>query len=281
MAFSLAMKLSYKNMKINWLATLGLLIIFWALEIFSFAATYNLPAFILLIVLTAALTIYRSEYGLLALLAELFIGSMGHLFYIELGEARLPLRVGMFAAFMSVFSGQFVWQLIKERSKSVYWRALSSFSGWRWYGLLGVAILVAILNAYWRQNEPAFIFSDLNGWLYLFIIVPLVAIYSQASESAMSRLRTLFIAGVFWVSLKTLFVLFMFAHEAIVAPALYYWLRRIIGGEVTVGVAGWPRVFIQGQVFVVIAYLATFWLRPNVKKVRDIFSLEYLSYLFA
>lgn len=266
-------------MKINWRIFGGLAIAFFALEIFSFAATYNLPAFILLVIATAVLTAYRSEYGLLVLLSELFIGSMGHFFYLELQEARLPLRIGMFAALMSVFSIQFIWQIFKKRGQSVYWQSLSSFKGWRPYFLLAGVIFIAFLNAWWQGNNPGIIFSDLNGWLYLSIIIPVVAVYGQPAAGALERLKTIFLASVLWLSVKTLFILFIFAHDASVAPALYYWLRRILGGEVTVAVAGWPRVFIQGQVFVVIAYLLVFWLRPTLENLKGLFTKKQLPAL--
>jgi len=264
-------------MNINWRVIGLIFILFFALEIFSFGAVYYLPVFIILVLLTAGLTIYKLEYGLLAVVSELLIGSMGHLFYLEIGSGRIPLRMGMFAAFLLVFFIKFLVQLIKHRAASRYFQAWKSFTGRRVYawlaGFTGLALVVAVLKGHNFSN----IFSDANAWVYLILIFPAVVVYGQYDSNKLARLKNFFLAGVIWLSLKTLFILFIFSHNTEVAAAIYYWLRRILGGEVTAATATWPRVFIQGQIYPAIAFFLVLWSRPQTEKIKAFFNRDNLS----
>lgn len=266
------MKIDRRQIGWAWLA-------FLALEIISFNGSYNAVAFGILVASAFALTIWRTEYGLLLLFGELFIGSMGHLFYLDFDGTRLPIRIGLFVAVMTVYGLKLVIQLIQEKGRARYWRQLVGFPGRRPYLFLFGAIAIGLIVAFVRQNSPASIFDDANGWIYFLVLFPALAVYSEAGPDAAGRLKNLFLAAAAWLSLKTLFILFMFAHNASLAPALYYWLRRILGGEVTVGASGWPRAFIQGQIYCGLAYLLAFWLRPVPEKMRDFFRPRSLALL--
>ena len=263
-------------MNINWRLIFMMLVIFLTLEILSFGAVFYLPIFIILVALTAVLTAYRLEYGLLAVLAELLVGSMGHLFYLDVGAGRVPLRIGMFAAFFGVFLLFFVFQLIKERSRSPYWLAWRNFPGRRIYSWLAGFVTLSLCIALLRGNDLSFIFKDFNAWLYFALVFPAVAVYGQTDQGKWSRLQAVFLAGAVWLSLKTLFILFIFAHNTEVAAAIYYWLRRILGGEVTMVTAGWPRVFIQGQIFSAIAFFLAFWLGLSDRRERGFLKADNL-----
>lgn len=263
-------------MSINWRVVGLLFILFLALEILSFGASFYLPIFIILVLVTAGLTIYKLEYGLLAVLAELLVGSMGHLFYLEAGDSRIPLRIGVFGALLIVFLAKFLIQLIKQRSQAEYWQAWVSFGGKKIYAWLAGFVLLSLGLAFLKGNNLSYIVRDFNAWLYFALIFPAVAVYGRSDEVKLGRLKTIFLAGAAWLSLKTLFILFIFAHNAEVAAAMYYWLRRILGGEVTVATAGWPRVFIQGQIFPAIAFFLVFWTRPLVGKLKDFLKRDNL-----
>jgi len=264
-------------MKINY-KQIGLIMIgFLALEIFSFGAVFNPSIFWLLVLAAAALTVYRTEYGLLIILAELFIGSMGHMFYLEIDGGRLPIRIGLFGVFMLVFGIKFLYQLLRERSRARYWEKLKDFSGGRFFLILAAFVVISLGNAFLGGNELQLIFNDFNAWPYLFLVIPLTVVYGSADQEKFERLKTWFLAGALWLSLKTLFVLFIFTHDASVADAIYYWLRRTLGGEVTVAIAGWPRVFIQGQIFSGIAFLLVFWLRPVADRFKDLFNRDNIG----
>lgn len=263
-------------MSINWRAIGLIFILFLALEIFSFGASFYFPIFLILALLTAGLTIYKLEYGLLVVITELLVGSMGHLFYLETGAGRISLRIGMFTAFLAVFFLKFIIQIINERSKSEYWLAWQAFRGRKVYAWLAFFVVLSLGLAFLRGNNSAFIISDFNAWAYFILIFPAALVYGQSDESKLQRLKHLFLAGTIWLSLKTLFILFIFAHNTEVAAAIYYWLRRILGGEVTVATAGWPRVFIQGQVFPAIAFFLIFWTGPINKRIQDFFKRDNL-----
>ena len=60
-------------------------LVFLFLDLLSYIAFFNLDllkiSFLIIVLAGAALTIYKLEYGILILLAELLIGSKGYLFY--------------------------------------------------------------------------------------------------------------------------------------------------------------------------------------------------------
>ena len=70
------------------------------IEIISFLAHQNYLlnyfTFFILIGLTFILSIKKLEWGIYILLTELFIGSKGYLFFIEIFDFRLSLRIGIF-----------------------------------------------------------------------------------------------------------------------------------------------------------------------------------------
>ncbi|MFA5131163.1 MAG: O-antigen ligase family protein [Patescibacteria group bacterium] len=256
------MNLSLKNKKIY--LYLG---IFALIELISYFAwqipVLNLSAFCLIIAGAVILSIYRLEYGLLLILAELFIGSMGHLFVYSSGAFSISIRMALWALVLLIFTFKFITQLIKRGKNSPYLKSLMSFYGAKHFLLLAIFVLVGIANAYFRGHSLNLIFSDVNSWLYWLLILPLAVIYHPDNKRTWQNLIDLFLSAVIWLSLKTLFLLFVFTHNLSAAPEIYLWLRRSLVGEMTPTASGWPRVFIQGQIFSGIALFMLFWM--NVK----------------
>ncbi len=261
--------------------------VFALIEIISYFAwqlpSLNLAAFALIMAGTIALSIYRLEYGLLIVLAELFIGSMGHLFVYSSGSFSLSVRMAIWATILLIFAFKFIGQLIKRGKDSPYLNRLKSFYGGKHFLLLGIFILIGLANAYLRGHGLALIFSDFNAWLYWFLIFPLAVVYCRENKPVWQNLGNLFFAAAIWLSLKTLFLLFVFTHNLNAAPEIYLWLRRSLVGEMTPTASGWPRVFIQGQIFSGIALFITFWLK--IKKYGANFFAKpimlFLTALFA
>ncbi len=243
-----------------------------ALSFLTFAQPFlNGAILISLGLAVVVLSAYRLEYGFLALVSELLIGSMGHSFFINLDGGQLPLRIAIWGAFMGVFAIKFLIQSSRQGKNSSYIQNLKSFSEKRSFFILAIFVAIALVGGLIRGHALGIIFSDFNAWLFFLLIIPAVAIYGGREEEKFVRLKTIFLAGVFWMSLKTLVFLYIFTHDAAIAPEIYNWLRRTLNGEMTPTNAGWPRIFIQGQIYSGSAFFLCFWASQANFKIKDIF----------
>ncbi len=259
------------------------LIIFLIIELLSFSALFlpivNQLVFWILVIITLALTIYKLEYGLLMVLAELFVGSLGHLFFITVDSHQLSIRIALWLVVMLVFSGKLIIQLIKERLHSSYFQSLKKFSAWKIIGILFLFILLGVINGLWRHNNLSIIFLDVNAWLYFLLIFPAIVVYSEREKAVIARLRLVFLGGTIWLSLETLFLLFVFTHKSALSAEIYIWLRKTIVGEVTPTLTGWPRIFIQSQFFSAIAFFMVLWFQTIKLKFKNFFHTQNLLIL--
>ncbi len=242
---------------IIWLAA------FLVIETWSWLSLYGgWPGWVaigLLALATFGLALYRLEYGSLIVVAELFIGSMGHLFVLPTSGPAISLRMALWAALMLAFSYRLLAQLIKSGRKSEYYASLRAFSAGKYFWLLFFFILVGLMNGLSHGHPLTAIFLDFNAWLYFSLLFPLVVAFSRKDQESFRQLKALFIASAIWLSFKTLGLLFVFTHNLSFAPDAYLWLRRTLVGEMTATKTGWPRIFIQGQIFALIAWFLFFW----------------------
>lgn len=261
---------------------LSYLSIFFIVEVLSYLSLinsdFNLIIFIVLVLFCLVLSIYRLEYGLLMVLTELFIGSMGHLFVISFVSVQLPIRMALWSVVLIVFLFKFVQQLIKDKTASEYLIKLKEFSFKKYFILLAVFIFIGLINAYLRGHALGLIFSDFNAWLYWLLLLPAVAVYGNMDERLFKNLKTVFLASAIFLSLKTLFLLFVFTHNLSFSSNIYNWLRKTLVGEMTPSLSGWPRIFIQGQIYCGVALFLTFW--QSLRKPKNILNI-FLAMLFA
>ncbi len=252
----------------------------WSFLVFA-RPFFNGAMLAILSLAVIALSVYRLEYGFLALVSELFVGSMGHLFFINLSAGQLPLRIAIWSAFMAVFAVKFLVQLFKQGKEGSYLKNLKGFGEKRALFILGIFIIISLVNGLVRGHALGLIFSDFNAWLFFLLIIPAVAIYGNREEEKIARLKTVFLAGALWMSLKTLIFLYIFTHDAAIAPEIYNWLRRTLNGEMTPTSAGWPRIFIQGQIYSGVAFFLCFWMSQASFKIKEIFKRTNILFLLA
>ena len=212
------------------------------------------------------ISIWRLEYGFLALIGELLIGSMGHLFFMNFPAGQLPLRIAMWCAFMAVFAVVLLIQIIREGKRSQYLESFKQFGAKNYFLALGVFIIAALVSGLVRGHSLSVIFSDFNSWLFFLLVFPAIAIYGGRETGRKSRLRDIFLAGAIWMSVKTLIFLYIFTHDCAIAPDIYTWLRKTLTGEMTPTGSGWPRIFIQGQIYAGIAFFLVFWKKLPAKR---------------
>ena len=193
---------------------------------------------ILLIVLVASC--YRLLFGVAVVFGELVIGSQGHL----LGQLRLGL-------FLVVFLAGIIW-IIRERRV-----ALLQTRYWKWYLALGCVLSIAVLTALWHGNNLTYLFLDLNGYLFIAMIVP----FTQAlrTETDLKNLLAVFWAGLTILFIETIVILFVFSHQAAFQyylPELYRWLRDFRLAEITTQENNFTRIFFQSHLYVLFGFIA-------------------------
>lgn len=259
---------------------------FIAIDVLSYLALLssglNKVIFIILTLACFLISIYRLEYGLLMVLAELIIGSMGHMFVFSLGGYNLPIRMALWGVVMAVFSVSFVWQLIKKGKESRYLKKIKDFSLLKYFILLAFAAVIGLINAFLRGHAFGLIFNDFNSWLYWLLLFPAIVVYSRGKaeerdKKIFDNLKIIFFSGAIFLSLKTLFLIYIFTHNISFSSEIYTWLRKTLVGEMTPTLSGWPRVFIQGQIFSGVAMFLVFWQSLKIKKEEYGKSIGYIA----
>jgi len=223
-------------------------------EIISFAGylfpAINAPAFFIIILLALALSLYRLEYGLAILLAELFIGSKGYLFYFTSNGLTISLRIALWLIIISVWLGQTINSWIKNKKLEINFCHSSYFS---YFVILFLFIFWGIINGWLNHNEPSNLFFDFNSWLYFALIFPFFSGFNKPER--LKLLGQVFVAATVWLSIKTLFLVFTFSHNFIIALfGLYPWIRDSGVGEITQVQGGFWRVFFQSHIFVLLGF---------------------------
>jgi len=269
------MKISKQDLK----QTLFLIALFLGLELVSLNGFFwpglNQAAFFILALLALIISLYKLEYGLIFILIELVIGSKGYLFYLPLtNEGLLSIRIVAWALFMLVFFGKFAYQLLRQQKNSVYLQNILQFKFIKPYALLFVTIVLGLISALIYQNSLTNIFLDFNAWLYFLLLIPLIAL-----KPDFKRLIKFLSAAVIWLSLKTLILLFIFSYNFSFSLQVYAWLRKTLVGEMTM-LGAWNRVFIQSQIFSIIAYFYWLFSIANYQKLKDLFRREKLIPFF-
>ena len=236
---------------------------FIVLELLSYFSLFNplvnQVTFGVLIVATFLVALYKLEYGWLIVLGELFIGSMGRLFVVEISGFTLSLRMALWLVILTVFVGKLIHDWFKNKQAGAYFQALKNFKPGKYFLILALLIIIGLVNAYARGNDLLLIFNDFNGWLYYLLLLPAIIVYAPANKNSEKNLKTLFISAAVWLGIKTFLLLYVFTHNLSFSSEVYFWLRKTLVGEMTATLSGWPRIFIQGQIFAAAALFLVFW----------------------
>jgi O-antigen ligase len=236
--------------------------------------------FLTILLLTLITSLKKLEYGLYILLAELFIGSKGYIFYFDFGGMSISLRIGLFLVILGVWVLRFFVSFRAKRSevekshrspypqceilqqardsrftnfKELFNRLKSDDNKIKIYSLLFIFIIFGFLWGIVRGNGFHNVFFDFNGWLYFALIFPIAdAIKSREQIENIFQILT---ASVAAITIKTFFLLYIFSHQIeIAARPLYRWLRKFLIGEITLMDNGFHRIFFQSQIYVLIGF---------------------------
>lgn len=229
-------------------------------ELFSFFGwllpEFGYLCFFTILLLTLVLSIKKLEYGIYILLAELFIGSKGYLFSLDIGETTISLRMGLFLIILVIWfvSNLKNWKIIEsfKSAKSFYWLAAVVLWGFVW-GLI-------------QGNNFGNVFLDFNNWIYFLLVFPVFQVIKN-NNGFIKNILSILTASVVWIGIKSLYLLYIFSHELSWAlPEAYKWVRDTLVGEVTFAGNGFWRVFIQSQIYSLILFFILL-VRKNIKEI--------------
>ncbi|MBU1036938.1 O-antigen ligase family protein, partial [Patescibacteria group bacterium] len=220
------------------------LLSFWGQQV----KLLNTTVFLLIILITFLVSLIKLEYGLFVLLAELFVGSKGYLFFLDIAGASISLRMGLFIVIMAIWFYQF----LKTRQTNFF--SLNNKFLY-YYLVLFLFLLIGLINGLAHQDFNN-VFFDVNGWLF-FALVP-VFFEVISSTSVMRKVLTVLLVAVSYLSLKTLAVFVIFSHQLLPLRALYKWIRDSGVGEITLAGENVYRIFFQSQIYVLAGFFIVF-----------------------
>ena len=206
-------------------------------------------------------------HGIMLAFTEIFVGGHGHLIESSLFGFSVSIRIVIFASVMLAWFGLFV-------TKKVSFK-FNTFRDVPWLLLLSAIALGTVIG--FTQNEFGKAFDDMNGYLTILYLLPVISI--TWNQKLKRELLQVLSASVVWLVFFTLLLSFLFAHlDGKTLSHVYTFVRdsRLAeitlqtvsndNGEVTsslgaklIGSDGyWYRIFMQSQLFVVVALSVLF-----------------------
>jgi len=245
------------------------LIIIEVISLLSFKnSPYDIIAFLVIILLTLFLSLKKLEYGLFILLAELFVGGKGYLFAIDFNGTQLSIRMGLFL----VIIGVWLYQKYKNKQyKPRYFNHLLNknkiFS--LSYVILIVFIGIGVIKGL-LQNDFNNTFFDFNAWIFFLLFI--IFIDQIKSLRQIKQITSIFFAAIFWLSLKTIIVLYLFSHSFVfIGDPFYKWLRDTGVGEITYISGNIYRIFFQSHIFILLGFFILFTIFIYLIKDKKVF----------
>lgn len=222
----------------------------------------NTATFFLIGVLTFVLSLRFPFAGLCIVATEIVIGSFGYLFYFQVHDTRISVRIAIFAA---VF---LAWLIRRFRFRTLYFFKNPLIKP---IIALGIIVSFGILLGIAHGNGLSAVFNDANS--YLFFLLLLVISDIVFSKNDFKKLFIVISAACTWVIIKTYLVLVYFSHvsdESLIKFA-YRWLRVTRIGEITAVVGSVSRIFFQSHLWIVFAMvIAAFVLISYVRRKNSL-----------
>lgn len=248
----------------------------------------NNIGFFIVVALFFAISIYNIEYGLYVVLSELFIGSFGRLFAINVFGFSLSIRIALWFVFLLIWFTKEIINLRKNKGelKSIFCIKSDNNQVLYTFFALFIFVFLGIINGFLNQPSISQVFLDFNGWLYFALLFPIFKIFENKKN--IETLLQIIIYSAIWISLKTFFILFIFSHNSsYLALELYAWIRDTRIGEITRMQGGFFRVFMQSHIFVIVAFflvlslLTKNYLQDNKKFNKHFFLHYFLVIIFS
>ncbi|MAF24765.1 hypothetical protein CL634_04235 [bacterium] len=253
------MSLFNKTFKVALLAMVGV-------ELLSLIAHLAWPGlnqivFFLIFAATLILSWRDIRVGVLIVLGELMIGSLGQLFTAQILNTSISVRTALFTAVFLVWLVKYTQKTISSR-KIIH---LLSKSQIRFEAyLLTLPILYGTLLGLIRVGFSQSYF-DFNSWLF-FLLAP--AFWEAfVDKNMIQRSIQVLTAAAIWVGVKTWALLITTSLGIVkIGDSIYNWVRDTRVGEITHIQESLYRIFFQSHIFSLIAILVFLAILHGVKK---------------
>ncbi len=217
--------------------------VYVALRILSLATYHSVLANQIIAGIIIASFLYlcvkNTRLAFVILVAEFLLDGAGHFFELH----GLLLRTW----FLGIFGVTWIISLLKEK------KLLASFSALPRIFLfqimsLGLVILFAILNGFFRGNTPIYILQDAILYLFVFLVFPAITFYPEIKK----YFPNLFKAFIVGSGIFSLFSFFYYSSGiGILRDTYYHWFRNVAGGKITDLGDNFFRIVLSEHLFIV------------------------------
>lgn len=192
-------------------------------------------------------TAYKLEWGIIILLAELIIGSKGYIFSLSFDGIEVSIRIALWLIVLSFWLGRAVRTWRVQFCQSKFFKP---------YALLAVVIVWAFVWGLVRHDNFGAVFFDVNNYFYFALIFPLYD--ALLDQQARRRMLAVIIAAVFWLTIKTILLFYVFSHSfPWLRLDIYAWSRQRLLAEIAATGSELPaRIFAQSQIFILFGLFA-------------------------
>ena len=236
------------------------IVLFFAMYVLSFLGYYapllRELTFLFIILITSIIAWHKTWWGVLIILAELLVGSQGHLFDVQLTYMTLSIRMGLFLTLLTVI---FIKTLVSLKNNTHLWlQRLNASIPQYWYVfLLFVSIVWGIIWGIYQKNNPLSLYQDANGYFYFLLLPVFAKAFYPFTQIKKRGLLTLTTSAVVFQGIVSLILLFSYGHLAIfwrLLMPLYTWFRDIRLIEVGIFNDNMYRIFMQSHIWTLIIF---------------------------
>ena len=208
----------------------------------------------LIIISVLIVSLKNINYGLILVLAELFIGSQGYLFSLTIEGTRISLRMALWIIVMTVW---FANEVREYRNNKQYLIRYQSLPYLRQLISIALVLGLGVIIGSVYNNDSSFFFLEAKRWLYIFILLPLLISFKLKED--IEKLITVLVGAVIVLCLHSVALVYIFSHGFIpLVYNIYAWMRFDLLGEITLSAGGFYRVFMQSHIFLLPALGVSF-----------------------
>ncbi len=254
---------------------LALIVIVYALSALGFSEPLIATiSFCLIVAVVLVLSFIDLQYGVYAVLLELFVGGHGHLFDLFLGNFVLSLRMGIFLAVFVAWCFKLVQLAFSGRS---FWKSellcfLRRENFFVWYIFLFALASIGLFEGFIFKNSLKLIFADINGWFFYALVVVFFAVSKKLKErQSLELIMQLLSAALVWHFISSVVLEIIFSHKddfwLIYKPftgIVYKWLRDLRLFEIGAFQARFYRIFSPSFLTSALGFLVFLWVSLGV-----------------
>lgn len=194
-------------------------------------------------------TLYKLEWGVCIVFAELAIGSLGKLFVLPMNGGQLSIRIVLWLIIMSIWLAQVV------RTRRISFLQSQFFKP---YFILAAVLIWGTVWGLVRGHGFGSVFFDVNNYLYFLLIFPVYEVLSRRDKTRLvSNISTVIASALTWLSIKTIALFYIFSHEFFgLQDIIYAWSRKLQLAEITNinPTELLSRIFIQSQIWILFGF---------------------------